>query len=133
MVIAASAAVRVFATTQKTRDDRVRFRRLGDRLKTIAREEKRYVERQCRWLTRQHSRTQSSFKKIIEEVKAEMDEIKRSRDTDLDDLDERYDRDERYDDVDNERDDERDENSEKGIDSLRILAKDEGVGEDKKN
>jgi hypothetical protein len=98
--VAASSVVRITATTQKTRGDQVRFRRLGDRLKTIAREEKQYVEKQFRSTVRKHARTQSTVKKIIEEVKAEF------RDYDA-------------------RSEEDNEDNEDGIDSLGVMKEDE--------
>ncbi len=42
-------------------------------MKRIAQDERRYSERQCRWLIRQHSRAQSSVRKFVEESMAAAD------------------------------------------------------------
>lgn len=39
-------------------------------MQRIAQDERRYSERQCRWLIRQHSRAQSSVRKFVEESMA---------------------------------------------------------------
>ncbi|AUF82153.1 hypothetical protein TetV_061 [Tetraselmis virus 1] len=76
--------------SSKMEADKKHLKKVHDKLKGIAKEERQYAEKQYRWIVRQHSRTQSVFKKLMEEIKLEMndhEDLEASCDEEIDNLD----------------------------------------------
>lgn len=64
----------VASLSEKGEADKARARRLKKTMSDFASREKSYVQSQYRWMARQHARAQSSFKKAIDQFKADWQE-----------------------------------------------------------
>lgn len=69
------SSLRVSASMQSKKDEDIRrLSTIGNRIKSIARAERRYAERQCKWALQKHSEGAKAFKQLCDDAKANLDD-----------------------------------------------------------
>ena len=67
------SSLRVSASMQSKKDEDIRrLSTIGNRIKSIARAERRYAERQCKWALQKHSEGAKAFKQLCDDAKASL-------------------------------------------------------------